>query len=67
MELFQQNDKILLLADSSFDIKSSEFNEDVLKEKFNASLTFNSTEQLNLGKFHHIMIFNENAIQKKKK
>lgn len=49
MESIQQNDKILLLWDKSFDLQSSEFQAEELKTKFNATINFENVERLDLG------------------
>lgn len=51
MELIQENDKILLLWDTSFDLQSSDFGADALKKKFNATIKFENVERLDLGRF----------------
>lgn len=52
MDLIQQNDKILLLWDNSFDLQSSEFSAAAVREKFNASINFENIERLDLGKLN---------------
>lgn len=51
MESIQQNDKILLLWDKSFDLQSSEFQAEALKNKFNSTINFENVERLDLGEF----------------
>lgn len=54
MERIQQNDKILLLWDKSFDLQSSEFQAGALKNKFNATINFENVDRLDLGEFNII-------------
>lgn len=48
MDLIQQNDKVLLLWDSSFD--PSAINTDELKSSKNVAINFENVERLALGK-----------------
>lgn len=50
MDFIKQNDRILLLWDSSYDLAASGFNADSIKNKFNAIINFENIERLSLGK-----------------
>lgn len=51
MESIQQNDKVLLLWDKTFDLQSSEFQAKAWKNKCNATINFENVERLDLGEF----------------
>lgn len=49
MELIQQNEIILLIWDTSFDLEKSGFDAESLKVKFGATVKFENIHRLNLG------------------
>ena len=49
MELIQQNEIILLIWDSSFDLEKSGFDAESLKVNFGATAKFENIHRLNLG------------------
>lgn len=51
MDLIQQNDKILLLWDSSFDLQASGIDAETVKTKLNATINFENVERLSLGTY----------------
>lgn len=62
MEFIKQNDKILLLWDSSFDVAASDFNADSIKANFSANINFENIERLSLGKKTTNSTHKQNAI-----
>lgn len=57
MDLIQQNENILLVWDSSFDLERSGINAELLKSQFDASIKFENVQRLNMSK--SLMIFPE--------
>lgn len=56
MDLIKQNDNILLVWDSSFDLNKSAIDAEVLKSKYDATIRFENVQRINISK-DYTMIF----------